>query len=223
MLYACFFKVSLDTSLTKDDGFILVKFLPTDGEDLTDCETCTSTVLSDGESVCSWYTVLGDTTNGFCSTGGCDMMGNCPVGTCDASGPGEEVTAGGGPCNGFADCEPCLNSRMDCAWIANSCQLNCDMIADAACYHPANFPNMTGPEICAIAAEPVDSPTDGGMDTEDDAMEEAPETDASEEAPAGTSDAQTETASTEAISASSQLVYGAVAALSAASALFLTV
>jgi len=151
------------------------------------------------------------------------MMGNCPVGTCDASGPGEEVTAGGGPCNGFADCEPCLNSRMDCAWIANSCQLNCDMIADAACYHPANFPNMTGPEICAIAAEPVDSPTDGGMDTEDDAMEEAPETDASEEAPAGTSDAQTETASTEAISASSQLVYGAVAALSAASALFLTV
>jgi hypothetical protein len=63
----------------------------------------------------------------------------------------------GHPCNGFEICEPCLNSRIECAWIANRCERSCDVIMDVACYHPSNFPNMTGPEICAIAdtAQPV--------------------------------------------------------------------
>jgi len=67
------------------------------------------------------------------------------------------------PCNGFSDCEPCLNSRMECSWTGGTCQPNC-IIADAACYHPRYFPGMVGPEICAIAAsrEGVEGPTDGG-------------------------------------------------------------
>ena len=48
------------------------------GEDLSDCESCTATVKSDGESACSWYSGL-DGGNGYCGVGGCDMNGNCPM------------------------------------------------------------------------------------------------------------------------------------------------
>ena len=56
------------------------------------------------------------------------------------------------PCNGFSGCEPCLNSRMECAWTGGRCEPDCGVLADAACYHPRYFPDMIGPEICAIAA-----------------------------------------------------------------------
>lgn len=148
------------------------------GEDLTDCETCTSTVKSDGEAACSWYV---DGEISYCGTGGCGMMGVCPVETCDAveevdtpvvedppavvDPPVEEEST---PCQQFPECEPCLNNRMGpgCVWIGDSCQDSCDAIMDAACYSAAIFPNTTGPEICAMAAEPVEGPTDGGMPEE---------------------------------------------------------
>ena len=108
------------------------------------------------------------------------MMGICPVDTCDMTeempDPVDEPMAPDDnmePCNEFPTCEPCLNNRMGCVWIADSCQRVCDVIADAACYSAQNFPNMTGPEICAIAAEPVEGPTDGGMP--ENMPEEVPE------------------------------------------------
>lgn len=108
-----------------------------------DCLTCTSTLKSDGTSTCQWYTPVG--ARAYCGTGGCDMMGVCGSEICDLGIDG--------PCGGFSECEPCLNSRLECAWIANRCEASCDAIMDVACYHPANFPNMTGPEICAVADE----------------------------------------------------------------------
>ncbi|CAB9519585.1 peptidase C11, clostripain [Seminavis robusta] len=45
------------------------------------CETCTSTVRSDGESTCGWYET-------YCGIGdGCDFQGTCPVDTCEPSAP----------------------------------------------------------------------------------------------------------------------------------------
>ena len=117
----------------------------------------------------------------YCGVGGCGMMGVCPVETCDAeedvaidTPPVDEVEPpveveppmeDSTPCQQFPECEPCLNNRMGpgCVWIGDSCQDSCDVIMDAACYSSAIFPNTTGPEICAMAAEPVEGPTDGGM------------------------------------------------------------
>ena len=57
------------------------------------------------------------------------------------------------PCNAFSECEPCLNGRLECAWVEDSCHPTCNVgMADdptaAPCYHSSTFPNMTGPEIC---------------------------------------------------------------------------
>ena len=70
-----------------------------------------------------------------------------------------EIPEEGHPCNGFSECGPCLNSRMECAWTAGRCEPDC-VIADAACYHPRYFPEMIGPEICAIADSTPDVPFD---------------------------------------------------------------
>ena len=88
------------------------------------------------------------------------------------------------PCNGFDFCEPCLNSRMECAWIADSCQPSCDVIADAACYHPSEsaFANMTGPEICAFAVSGVDVPFDASENATMDDMGSETDADATGEA-----------------------------------------
>ena len=66
----------------------------------------------------------------------------------------------GHPCNGFSGCEPCLNSRMECAWTGGRCEPDC-VLADAACYHPRYFEGMIGPEICAIASTTEETPFDG--------------------------------------------------------------
>ena len=61
------------------------------------------------------------------------------------------ITGESHPCNSLRGCEPCLTATsMDCAWTAKSCQPSC-VIADAACYTPQSFLNMTGSEICAVA------------------------------------------------------------------------
>lgn len=44
----------------------------------TSCDACTSTVMLDGETTCTWYTHEDENGNsfGWCGTGGCDME-NC--------------------------------------------------------------------------------------------------------------------------------------------------
>ena len=110
---------------------------------LTECGACTSTTLSNGASTCSWHaSEAGD----FCSSEICGMMGDCGVTTCPADSDAH-------PCNGLPACEPCLNSRKECAWLGQGvgCQPSCDVATDVACYHPSTFPGMIGPEICAEA------------------------------------------------------------------------
>jgi hypothetical protein len=52
-------------------------------------------------------------------------------------------------CHEFADCEPCLNSRVGCVWTSDTYELSC-VIADAGCCTSGVFDNMTGPENCAV-------------------------------------------------------------------------
>jgi hypothetical protein len=85
------------------------------------------------------------------------------------------------PCNGLLDCATCLTVRMDCAWIADSCQdpSTCIAVAEDECFHPSKYPNMTGPEICMIAAEEGSNATSGGsiaIDATDDSSSEVSKT-----------------------------------------------
>jgi hypothetical protein len=96
--------------------------------------------------------------------------------TTDEPFTGPDAGVETGPCNGLPDCEQCLTVRMDCAWIADSCQppSNCLAVADDECFHHSKYPNMTGPDICVIADgggnatsdEPTDVTNDGSTDTE---------------------------------------------------------
>lgn len=126
-------------------------------EGLTDCGSCTSTLLSDGESTCDWYYwVAADEY--FCAS----IAGACRGDTChqavrvceetadnmeeiivdeDSSVAEEDSSAAGGAggrCNGFDSCDKCLKSIVGCAWAENTC-------------HPSTaFPNMTSLDLCGV-------------------------------------------------------------------------
>ena len=64
----------------------------------------------------------------------------------------EDITAN---CQAFDEygadgCVPCLSSPDGCVWVLGSCVASCDIIADAACLSPDNFPGyMDAEDICA--------------------------------------------------------------------------
>jgi hypothetical protein len=119
---------------------------------ITTCSECVATLRTDGETTCFWYNSPTEDGTGWCrGTGGCDMMGNCGTTVCSDDPH---------PCNNFPECEPCLNSRMECAWVADRCEPSCDIVPEATCFHPSLFPNMTGPEICAESEEVLAVATD---------------------------------------------------------------
>ena len=105
--------------------------------DPPDCESCTSTVKSDGVSTCEWYE-----DSESCGRGGCFMLG---CGTSDCKGTNTQLT----PCQDSSTCEDCLDS--DCAWAIGTCLESCDIIADVSCYSKEYFPDNSGAEICEVA------------------------------------------------------------------------
>lgn len=123
----------------------------------SDCGACTSTAKSNGDS-CEWYAI--PEGPGYCGAGGCGFAGICGSTTCE--GDDTTTTTEGDddhPCHGFDLCEPCLNSRIECAWVGGACEPSCDAAPEAVCYHPGQeaFAGMVGPDICAAAEEAGDA------------------------------------------------------------------
>lgn len=122
-------------------------------EDLTDCGSCTSTLLSDGQSTCDWYYMVAADEYFCASTAGACRGDTChqAVRVCEETvvedmeevvveedSSGSAVEADGGRCNGFDSCDKCLKSIVGCSWADNTC-------------HPsAAFPNMTSPDLCLV-------------------------------------------------------------------------
>jgi hypothetical protein len=100
-------------------------------EGLSDCGSCTGTVLSDGASVCHWFAQQGVCAND-CDANGCGVT-SCPV-----------------DCSTLPGCFQCLRAG-GCHFAGGKCIADCsDAPADTTCYGSDLFPNQGPSEICTI-------------------------------------------------------------------------
>jgi hypothetical protein len=99
---------------------------------LSDCGTCTGTVLSDGASVCHWFAEQGVCANDCDTNNGCGVT-SCPV-----------------DCSTLSGCFECLRPG-GCNFAGGKCLADCsDAPADTTCYGSELFPNQGPNEICTI-------------------------------------------------------------------------
>lgn len=102
----------------------------------SDCATCTSTLKTDGKSTCEWYKE--GTTDAWCDTGGCNLLGNCGSAECSSAPvPASPPVGIWGPTTWGSDRPP---------------------VAPPVATAPVASPVATAPVAPPVATTPVDSP-----------------------------------------------------------------